>query len=264
MTRQIKKSLNTVLARWYFFTAATVLAVGHTTPDLSTATSDAASVFFVVVTVYAMMRHFMVRCYPTGAVANLSYGRGWITPTTMSMVAQAGPTSVGPVSVDAGSGIPVWAIASEHTTSCDSSTSCQRRLPQWLQSKSKSAQNSRSPNSTATAVAVKNRCTVLVLQDIVIALLQIQQPGFASRNSIRCNNTHLKRVFCCLVPRIQWWHGRELLRKRRVSPYRPVMRIPFVLPPMASHPLMAVKSCMIRRLSEWLQSQPKIRDPPTQ
>ncbi|HEA8505307.1 TPA: ash family protein [Escherichia coli] len=153
MTRQIKKSLNTVLARWYFFTAATVLAVGHTTPDLSTATSDAASVFFVVVTVYAMMRHFMVRCYPTGAVANLSYGRGWITPTTMSMVAQAGPTSVGPVSVDAGSGIPVWAIASEHTTSCDSSTSCQRRLPQWLQSKSKSAQNSRSPNSVVTVVA---------------------------------------------------------------------------------------------------------------
>ncbi|ENB8587989.1 ash family protein [Escherichia coli] len=151
MTRQIKKSLNTVLARWYFFTAATVLAVGHTTPDLSTATSDAASVFFVVVTVYAMMRHFMVRCYPTGAVANLSYGRGWITPTTMSMVAQAGPTSVGPVSVDAGSGIPVWAIASEHTTSCDSSTSCQRRLPQWLQSKS--AQNSRSPNSVVTVVA---------------------------------------------------------------------------------------------------------------
>ncbi|EGK3960318.1 ash family protein [Escherichia coli] len=153
MTRQIKKSLNTVLARWYFFTAATVLAVGCGSPDLSTATSDAASVFFVVVTVYAMMRHFMVRCYPTGAVANLSYGRGRITPTTMSMVAQAGPTSVGPVPVDTGTSTPVWAIANSVEAFAIASFYCQRRLPQWLQSKSKSAQNSRSPNSVVTVVA---------------------------------------------------------------------------------------------------------------
>ncbi|EPQ7655828.1 ash family protein [Escherichia coli] len=153
MSRQTKKSLNVVSAWWYFSTAATLLAVGNLTPDLSTATSDAASVFFVVVTLYAMMRHIVVRCYPTGAVANLSYGRGRITPTSMSMVAQAGPTSVGPVSVDAGSEIPVWAIASEHLTSCDSGTSGQRRLPQWLQSQPKSAQNSRSPNSAVTVVA---------------------------------------------------------------------------------------------------------------
>ncbi|EED1927676.1 hypothetical protein DZK85_003649 [Escherichia coli] len=158
MARHVKKNLNAVSAWWYFSSAATVLAVGNTTPYVSTATSDAASVFFVVVTLYAMKLHFMVRCYPLRAVASASTGRGWITSTTMSMVAQAGPTSVGPVSVGTGSGIPVWAIASEHTTSCDSSMLCQRRLPEWLQSQPKSAQNSRSPNSAVTVVAGYTVC----------------------------------------------------------------------------------------------------------
>ncbi|EEZ1432409.1 ash family protein [Escherichia coli] len=153
MSRQTKKSLNVVSAWWYFSAAATVLAVGCGSLNLSTATSDAASVFFVVVTLYAMMRHIMVRCYPTGAVANLSYGRGRITSTTMSMVAQAGPTSVGPVPVDTGTSTPVWAIANSVEAFAIASFDCQRRLPQWLQSQPKSAQNSRSPNSAVTVVA---------------------------------------------------------------------------------------------------------------
>lgn len=153
MAGQQKKSLNAVSAWWYFFTAATVLAVGNTTPDLLPATMSAVCAFFVVVTLYAIMHHFMVWCYPFIAVASDPTGRGRIIPTTMSMVAQAGPISVGPVSGSAGSGIPVWAIASEHTTSCDSVFRTTRRLPQWLQPQPKSTQNQRSPNSATTVVA---------------------------------------------------------------------------------------------------------------
>lgn len=148
MTRQQKKSLNAVSAWWYFFIAATVLAAGHLTPDLLPATMSAVCAFFVVATLYAVVRHFMGQCYHHRVVLN-----DWIASTIMSMVAQAGPTSVGPVSGNAGCEIPVWAIASEHLTSCDSKIFVTRRMPTWLRPQPKSTQNQRSPNSATTVVA---------------------------------------------------------------------------------------------------------------
>lgn len=265
MPGQSKKSLNTVIAGCYIFPAVTVLMVGHLTPLQLQATTDAASVFFVVATIFAIKRHFMAWCVHIRCAGYQTDAHGRMYHATMSMVAQAGPTSVGPVSCNAGSEIPVWAIASEHLTSSDSMNTCYRRLPSWLRPQNKNTQNPRSPIQAESVVAnviaqtkavVKNACTVLEPRDIVNPLLQIQQPGFASRIVTRCQNTHLKRVFCCLMPHVQWRHGRELLRKRWV-PSCPVMRIPFVLPPMASHPLMVVKNLSTRRLPSWLRPQQK-------
>lgn len=265
MPGQSKKSLNQVIAGCYIFPAVTVLTVGRTTPLQLSATTDAASVFFVVAALFAIARHFMAWCIHTGCTAYQIVVHSRMHHVTMSMVALAGPTSVGPVSDNAGSGIPVRAIASEHTTSCDSMIQCYRRLPQWLRPQPQNTQNPRSPNSVTTVAVsvgvrvkntVKNHCADLALRDIVTALLQIQQPGFASRTITRRQNTPQKRVFCCLMPHVQWRYGRELLRRRRVPSYL-VMRIPFVLPPMASHPLMVVKNLLTRRLPQWLLPQPQ-------
>lgn len=265
MPGQSKKSLNQVIAGCYIFPAVTVLTVGRTTPLQLSATTDAASVFFVVAALYATAYHFMAWCIHTGCTAYQIVVHSRMHHVTTSMVALAGPTSVGPVSDNAGSGIPVRAIASEHTTSCDSMIQCYRRLPQWLRPQPQNTQNPRSPNSVTTVVVsvgvrvkntVKNHCADLALRDIVTALLQIQQPGFASRTITRRQNTPQKRVFCCLMPHVQWRYGRELLRRRRVPSYL-VMRIPFVLPPMASHPLMVVKNLLTRRLPQWLLPQPQ-------
>ncbi|MCB2249436.1 ash family protein [Salmonella enterica subsp. diarizonae] len=150
MPGQQKKSLNTVNAGCYIFLAIAVLMVGHTTPLQLSATTDAACVFFVVATFFATERQIMAWCIPSVCRAAAVTHKG-VHHATMSMVAQAGPTSVGPVSDNAGSGIPVWAIASEHTTSCDSMIQCYRRLPSWLQPQQKNTQNPRSPNSATTA-----------------------------------------------------------------------------------------------------------------
>ncbi|EGO2245522.1 ash family protein [Salmonella enterica] len=152
MQRQLKKSLNAVIAGCYIAPTITVLMVGHLTPLQLSATTDAASVFFVVATLFALVPFY-------GLVRRLSLGsKGFKITTGVSgrhvMVAQAGPTSVGPVSDNAGSEIPVWAIASEHLTSCDSMNQCYRRLPQWLQPQPQNTQNPRSPNSVTT-VAVR-------------------------------------------------------------------------------------------------------------
>ncbi|EQB3334770.1 hypothetical protein ACXJY9_002436 [Salmonella enterica] len=122
MQRQLKKSLNAVIAGCYIALTITVLMVGHLTPLQLSATTDAASVFFVVATLFALVPFY-------GLVRRLSLGsKGFKITTGVSgrhvMVAQAGPTSVGPVSDNAGSEIPVWAIASEHLTSCDSMNQC--------------------------------------------------------------------------------------------------------------------------------------------
>ncbi|HDY3804746.1 TPA: hypothetical protein RPE14_003004, partial [Salmonella enterica] len=52
MQRQLKKSLNAVIAGCYIALTITVLMVGHTTPLQLSATTDAASVFFVVATLF--------------------------------------------------------------------------------------------------------------------------------------------------------------------------------------------------------------------
>ncbi|EHZ7707860.1 ash family protein [Salmonella enterica] len=146
--KQLKKSLNAVIAGCYIALTITVLMVGHLTPLQLSATTDAASVFFVVATLFALVPFY-------GLVRRLSLdSKGFKITTGVSghhvMVAQAGPTSVGPVSDNAGSEIPVWAIASEHLTSCDSMNQCYRRLPSWLQPQPQNTQNPRSPNSVTT------------------------------------------------------------------------------------------------------------------
>ncbi|EHW6649762.1 ash family protein, partial [Salmonella enterica] len=264
MQRQLKKSLNAVIAGCYIALTITVLMVGRCNPEYTQATLSALSAFFIVATLFALVPFY-------GLVRRLSLdSKGFKITTGVSgshvMVAQAGQLSGWPGSCVTGIATPVWAIASERCNSSDSFETIHRRLPQWLQPQPQNTQNPRSPNSVTTVAvsvgvrvknAVKNHCADLILRDIVSLLLQIQQPGFASRLQIRCQNTHLKRVFCCLMSHVQWRHGRELLRGRRVYPYLPVMRIPFVLPPMVSHPLMVVKNLQIRRLPQWLRPQPQ-------
>lgn len=153
MPGQSKKSLNTVIAGCYIFLAITVLMVGHLTPLQLSATTDAACVFFVVATFFATERQIMVWCVVYQCTGGQHTVCCMTHHATMSMVAQAGPTSVGPVSDNAGCEIPVWAIASEHLTSCDSMIQCYRRLPSWLRPQQKNTQNPRStaPNSATTA-----------------------------------------------------------------------------------------------------------------
>ncbi|ECN0519644.1 hypothetical protein YQ35_06270 [Salmonella enterica subsp. enterica serovar Montevideo] len=112
--KQLKKSLNAVIVGCYIALAITALMVGHTTPLQLQATTDAASVFFIVATLFALVPFY-------GLVRRLSLdSKGFKITTGVSgrhvMVAQAGQLSGWPVSCNAGSGIPVWAIASEHTT----------------------------------------------------------------------------------------------------------------------------------------------------
>ncbi|EFQ6940121.1 ash family protein [Salmonella enterica] len=146
MQRQLKKSLNAVIAGCYIALTITVLMVGHTTPEYTQATLSALSAFFIVATLFALVPFY-------GLVRRLSLdSKGFKITTGVSgrhvMVAQAGPTLVGPGSCVTGSGIPVWAIASEHTTSCDSVKTIHRRLPQWLQPQPQNTQNPRSATRT--------------------------------------------------------------------------------------------------------------------
>ncbi|EGA4719980.1 ash family protein [Salmonella enterica subsp. enterica serovar Muenchen] len=148
MQRQLKKSLNAVIVGCYIALAATVLVVGHLTPEYTQATLSALSAFFIVATLFALVPFY-------GLVRRLSLdSKGFKITTGVSgrhvMVAQAGPTLVGPGSCVTGSEIPVWAIASEHLTSCDSVKTIHRRLPQWLQPQPQNTQNPRSPNSVTT------------------------------------------------------------------------------------------------------------------
>ncbi|ECW1522068.1 hypothetical protein CQX81_25670 [Salmonella enterica] len=111
MQRQLKKSLNAVIVGCYIALAATVLVVGHLTPEYTQATLSALSAFFIVATLFALVPFY-------GLVRRLSLdSKGFKITTGVSgrhvMVAQAGPTLVGPGSCVTGSEIPVWAIASE-------------------------------------------------------------------------------------------------------------------------------------------------------
>ncbi|EDA0234785.1 ash family protein [Salmonella enterica] len=150
MQRQLKKSLNAVIAGCYIALAITVLMVGRGNPLQLSATTDAASVFFVVATLFALVPFY-------GLVRRLSLdSKGFKITTGVSgrhvMVAQAGQLSGWPVSDNAGISTPVWAIASERGNSSDSMNQCYRRLPQWLQPQPQNTQNPRSPNSVTTAV----------------------------------------------------------------------------------------------------------------
>ncbi|ECI4647740.1 hypothetical protein DQY68_26930, partial [Salmonella enterica subsp. salamae] len=135
----------------YIFPAITVLMVGRGNPLQLPATSGAIGVFFIVATIFAKVRHFMAWCIHIRCAEPQTDAHGRIQHATMSMVAQAGPTSVGPVSGNAGISTPVWAIASERGNSCDSITKCYQRLPSWLRPQPKNTQNPRSPNSATTA-----------------------------------------------------------------------------------------------------------------
>lgn len=152
MPGQSKKSLNTVIAGCYIFPAITVLMVGCGSSLQLQATKGASCAFFVVVkTIFAIKRHFMAWCIHIRCAGYQTDAHGRMYHATMSMVAQAGPTSVGPVSCNAGTSTPVWAIASKCGSFSDSMTSCYRRLPSWLRPQPKNTQNPRSPNSATTA-----------------------------------------------------------------------------------------------------------------
>lgn len=91
---------------WYSFPAVAKSAAGRGNPSNLTATPDAPCVFFCVC---ALMHPFSAqRLYSLCAIR--------------VMVAQAGPTLVGPVSVRAGISTPVWATTSERGNSGGSVT----------------------------------------------------------------------------------------------------------------------------------------------
>ncbi|MMS76449.1 hypothetical protein D9O31_07580 [Salmonella enterica] len=153
MPGQQKKSLNTVIAGCYIFLAITVLMVGRCNPLPLPATQGASGPFFIVATFFATERQIMVWCVVYQCVGGKHTACCMTHHATMSMVAQAGPTSVGPVSGNAGIATPVWAIASERCNSSDSMNPCYQRLPSWLRPQQKNTQNPRStaPNSATTA-----------------------------------------------------------------------------------------------------------------
>ncbi|EBI9053738.1 hypothetical protein DK526_06595 [Salmonella enterica] len=152
MQRQLKKSLNAVIAGCYIALAVTVLTVGCGSPLQLSATTDAASVFFVVAALYATAYHFMAWCIHTGCTAYQIVVHSRMHHVTTSMVALAGPTSVGPVSDNAGTSTLVRAIASKCGSFCDSMIQCYRRLPSWLLPQPQNTQNPRFPSSAMTAV----------------------------------------------------------------------------------------------------------------
>ncbi|EGF6519734.1 ash family protein [Salmonella enterica] len=144
--------MNTVIAGCYIFLAITVLMVGRGNPLQLQATKGASCAFFIVVkTIFAIKRQIMAWCVVYQCAGGQHTACCMTHHATMSMVAQAGPTSVGPVSCNAGISTPVWAIASERGNSSDSMNSCYRRLPSWLRPQQKNTQNPRSPNSATTA-----------------------------------------------------------------------------------------------------------------
>ena len=85
-------------------------ATGISTPSMLSATTDAPCVFFYVA-INATERHFMVWCYVSGTGLNRSFLHLSLHYAALSMVAQAGQLSGWPVSDNAGSANPVWAIA---------------------------------------------------------------------------------------------------------------------------------------------------------
>lgn len=153
MPGQSKKSLNTVITGCYIFLAIAVQMVGRENPVIALAQTDAASVFFVALTFFAIERHIMVRCVITDRVSLLASSKLVTHCATMSMVAQAGQSSDWPVSDATGILTPVWAIASERENSSDSIFAKRRRMPSWLRPQNKNTQNPRSPNSAMTVAA---------------------------------------------------------------------------------------------------------------
>ncbi|ECG1392466.1 TPA_asm: ash family protein, partial [Salmonella enterica subsp. houtenae serovar 45:g,z51:-] len=146
----------------YIFHAAAVLAVGRGNPGNTQATPDAASVFFIVAPLFVTERQIMAWCtlFSTCRAAAVNVLHSGVHLATMSMVAQAGPSSDGPGSCVTGISTPVWAIASERGNSCDSMFAIHRRLPSWLRPQQKNTQNPRSATrtpfpSSATTVAVR-------------------------------------------------------------------------------------------------------------
>lgn len=94
----------------YISCVAPQRATGICTPCMLSATTDAPCVFFFVVSV-ATERHFMAWCHASGTGLNRSFLFPASHRATLSMVAQAGQLSGWPVSDNAGSANPVWAIA---------------------------------------------------------------------------------------------------------------------------------------------------------
>lgn len=85
--------LHPLYVSWYSFAVAAKSAAGRGNPCLTMATSDAPCVFFYVC---ALMHPFSAQRFK-----NLC--------AVLIMVAQAGPTSVGPVPIVTGISTPVWA-----------------------------------------------------------------------------------------------------------------------------------------------------------
>ncbi|EMD3014333.1 ash family protein [Salmonella enterica] len=150
---QQKMCLIKMLTGCYIFLAATLLAVGRSNPVNTQATMSALSAFFVVATIFATVRHFMAWCIRIPCVGTQTDAHIRMHHTTMSMVALAGPTSVGPGPCVTGIATPVRAIASECSNSSDSMFAIHRRLPSWLQPQPKNTQNPGSPNSATTVGA---------------------------------------------------------------------------------------------------------------
>lgn len=118
---QQKMCLIKMLTGCYFYPTATLLAVGRSNPvKIDMATLSALSAFFVVATIFATVRHFMAWCIRIPCVGTQTDAHIRMHHTTMSMVALAGPTSVGPGSMSTGIATPVRAIASECSNSSDS------------------------------------------------------------------------------------------------------------------------------------------------
>ncbi|EBG1930580.1 hypothetical protein FH551_23885 [Salmonella enterica] len=156
MPGQQKKSLNTVIAGCYIFLAITVLMVGCGSPLQLPATPGASCAFFIVATFFAIERQIMAWCMPFSACRAAAVTYNGVHHTTMSMVAQAGQSSGWPVSGNAGTSTPVWAIASKCGSFSDSMISCYQRLPSWLRPQQKNTQNPRSPApNSATTAAVR-------------------------------------------------------------------------------------------------------------
>ncbi|EBN5762817.1 hypothetical protein A3X38_28345 [Salmonella enterica subsp. enterica serovar Florida] len=175
MSGQSKKSLNIAIFGCYIFLAVTVLTAGCGSLLQLPATLDAVSVFFIVATLFAVERQIMVRCVILHRVSLPIPSNSMTHCATMSMVAQAGPTSVGPVSGNAGTSTPVWAIASKCGSFSDSMNQCYQRLLSWLLPQQKNTQNPRSPNSATTAAV---RFTVRrwwLCTPIFILLVRIQK-----------------------------------------------------------------------------------------
>lgn len=117
---QQKMCLIKMLTGCYIFLAATLLAVGCGSPVNTLATLSALSAFFVVAAIFATVRHFMAWCIRIPCVGTQTDAHSRMHHTTMSMVALAGPTSVGPGSSVTGTSTPVRAIASECGSFSDS------------------------------------------------------------------------------------------------------------------------------------------------